>query len=163
MKQTAEEVSKQLEQAAEGAMKDASKDLAAARDSKTDPKATDAQIQARLKTVTTAEMEIHGDRATVALPADEASRQSAALIKLRKVNGDWKIEADSMFGIDTSPAEVTARRVKEAQAIKQVSEDMVKEIAARKYPSAGDAYQAYHIRSNDAVKSLRVPAASQPR
>lgn len=46
MKQTADEVSKQLEQAAEGAMKEASKDLATAKETRTDAKATDAQRQA---------------------------------------------------------------------------------------------------------------------
>jgi len=128
-------------------------------------KATDAQIQARLKTVATAPMEVHGDRATVALPADEAARQSAGTIKLRKVGSDWKIEAETLFGIDVSPADVTARRIKEADAIRGVTDDMIKEIAARKYAAAGDAYQAYFLRSNDAVKAARgaMPAATQSK
>ena len=47
MKQTAGEVGKQLDQAAEGAMKEASKELSAAKDQKTDPKAGDAQKKAQ--------------------------------------------------------------------------------------------------------------------
>ena len=43
MKQTAAEVGRQLEQTAEGAMKEAGKELGGAKDQKTDPKASDAQ------------------------------------------------------------------------------------------------------------------------
>lgn len=45
MRDTAEEVGRQLEQAAEGPMKDASKELSTAKDQKTNPAATDAQKQ----------------------------------------------------------------------------------------------------------------------
>ncbi len=115
-------------------------------------KATDAQIQAKLRLVASAPVDVQGDRATVHLPEDRAARQAATDVKLRKVGSDWRIEAASLFNIEGTPAEVTAQRVKQAEAIRKVSDEMVKEIAARKYPSAGDAYRAYMTRSNEAIK-----------
>lgn len=116
-------------------------------------KATDAQLQRRLKVVNDAELTMNGtDAASINLPPDEEARQSGGTIELKKIDGQWKIDAASMFGLAKTPPETTAKRVRMAETLTGVTEQMIKDMP--KFLSAGDAYQEYWNRSKEAVTRL---------
>lgn len=121
--------------------------------------ATDDLVRRRLATLQAAEVTLRGsDGATIELPADPEVRQRATTMHLKKVDGAWKIDAAAMFGVANTPPEVMASRLKLANALRAVSDQMIKDLPT--FLSASDAFQEYWNRSKAAEAQLsgRAPA-----
>ena len=117
-----------------------------------------AKLTARLKNVDDADVETKGDTAKLELPADTATKQSAGTMVLRKIDGDWKVDAAAMFQLDTVPAQNLEANLTLARQLTKVTQEMTAELNTGKYSSATEAYQDYWIRSNAA----RTPATMVP-
>jgi hypothetical protein len=115
---------------------------------------TQEQIDERVKSLDKAlvEMSADGRKATVTIPANEAAKQSGAVIELNKNNDQWKIDAASLFGIGQSSKQVTAQRVVVAKSLTQVTEQMIKDLG--KFASPAEAYHEYWNRSREALSQI---------
>jgi hypothetical protein len=115
--------------------------------------ATDDLVRRRLQALQAAQVTLRGtDGATIELPADPEVRQRATTMELKKVDGAWKIDAAAMFGVAGATPEVMASRLKLANALQAVSDQMIKDLP--KFLSAGDAFQEYWNRSKAAEAQL---------
>jgi hypothetical protein len=113
--------------------------------------ATDAQLDARIKAIDAAPLQVNGDTATLAIPADEASRQSGGTVIVRKTPGGWKVDAATLLGVTGMAQDKLAARMKLADTITAVTNQMIQDVNARKFASAGDAYQEYWNRTREAA------------
>lgn len=124
-------------------------------------------LVARLKTIDEARVTLTGDTATMQIPEEEipedpatkrpASKQPAGTVILKKIGGDWKIDAASLWGLSAKSADqlksMTSLTGKLTDATHQVAAD----VRAGKFPSAKDAYNDLHTRIAEALPAA--PAA----
>jgi hypothetical protein len=106
-----------------------------------------SQIESRLKTLQTAPLKMMDDSAVLTIPADETAQQSAGTVVLKKVGAAWKLDATTLFNLAAVSKETTDRRVALAGKLIGVTDGVTADIAASKFPSAGEAYQEFWNRS----------------
>jgi hypothetical protein len=124
-------------------------------------KQTDAWIARRAQDVENAPLDVQGDNAAILhLPANEELKHAGADIELHRVNGQWKIDAASMFKVRNTPPATLAARVQLAEAITAETRQMIKDMP--KFLSAGDAFQEWWKRSVEAQQRIVRQAATRP-
>ncbi|MGN6369475.1 MAG: hypothetical protein ACTHN5_14555 [Phycisphaerae bacterium] len=120
------------------------------------------QLESRLKAVEGAEAKRVGDSAIIEIPADEATKQPGGTVVVKRVDGEWKLDAGTLFKLSDTPKEQTERAVALAKKMVPLTEQMTSEIEAGKFASASEAYQAFWQRSLEAVKEGAGTAGAQP-
>jgi len=115
-------------------------------------------LQSRLAAIDAAEAHVTGDTATIMLPADPATQQSAGTILLKKIGTAWKLDGPALFGLTPANAAQNAARLDLAKKLLKIDEEVSRDITAGKYTSASDAYQDYWTRSRLAA----APSATAP-
>ncbi len=106
-----------------------------------------SQIQSRLKALQTAPLKVMEDSAVLTIPADESAQQSSGTLVLKKIGNAWKLDATTLFNLSAVSKEKTDQRVALAAKLIGVTDGIAAEIAAGKFPSAGEAYQEFWNRS----------------
>lgn len=114
-------------------------------------------VAARLKAVDAAKMEINGETATLQMPTTADKTET---VNLRRVAGQWKIDALSMFHLEGMSADTLAANMQLSGKIAEITKKMSDEILAGSFPTAGDAFQEYWTRCNHARQSLASGTAS---
>jgi hypothetical protein len=119
-----------------------------------DPK-TRVTLADQLKVVDDATLDTAGDSATLNLPASDVSKEPQK-IALKKIGGEWKIDAVSLYSLDSDK---TPARVALAKKLAAVTDATLKDLAAGKFGSSNEAYQEYWTRMKEASQAL-APATS---
>lgn len=117
--------------------------------------ASTAQMESRLKGVEVGTLAVaaSGDAATLTIPADPDKRYAGGTLVLKKVGGEWKVDAASLFHLEgVKETEEFKQRMALAGKLVELTGETSREIAAGKYATAGEAYQAFMTRSVAATK-----------
>ncbi len=114
-----------------------------------DPK-TRVTLAAQLKAVDDDQVDVSGDTATLTLPAADAS-QEAQKISLKKIGAAWKLDAVTLYSLDSDK---TAARVALSKKLAAVTDATLKDLTAGKFGSATEASQEYWTRMAEASKAL---------
>jgi len=103
-------------------------------------------LTARLSSIEKAPLTITGDTATLQIPADPSTRAAAGSVTLQRSNGEWKIDAASLFSLTgRSPAQLESQ-TDLLKKITTITDQLTAEVAAKKYPSVRDAYAELQTR-----------------
>jgi hypothetical protein len=124
--------------------------------------AVTSQIDSRLKALQSAPLKITGDSAILSIPADETAQQSAGTIILKKIGTAWKLDATTLFNLAAVPPETTRQRIALATQLIAVTDGITADIAAGKFPSAGEAYQQFWNRSLAVSRQVDAGTATKP-
>jgi hypothetical protein len=126
-----------------------------------DPKSR-VTLTAQLKALSEQKPDVSGGTATLLLPPAESGKEPQKVL-LKKVGEDWKLDAMSLYSLDS---EKTPIRAALARKLASITEMAAKDVTAGKFSSATEAYQEYWTRMKEASQgsaaTSRAATASAP-
>ncbi len=114
----------------------------------------EAALKSRLAALDQATPVITNNDAAVTLPDDAATNQPGATISLKKLGNDWKIDAASLFSLNSLAPEVLAQQVELGRQILLVNREVLAKIKAGDYQSASEAHKDLWERSFKAAQGV---------
>ena len=116
-------------------------------------------LAARLKYMDSASVTVTGDTATIQIPEDKTNRIAAGSVVLHRVNGQWKIDAASLFSINNRTPKEISTQTDLLKKVSAITEQVTTDVRAKKFTSARDVYAELQTRVAK-VLSTASPSAS---
>ena len=104
--------------------------------------------EGRLKAIRDAEMNEEGDTTKIVIAEDRSLGYSGGELLLKKIGGEWKIDAGSLFQLNSYKAEELKQRIALAGKMTALTGDVTKEIAAGKFTAAEEARVSFWKRAD---------------